>query len=122
MLTAHEKGETGPNPHMDNFLRLYKKIQVPANLRSGATPFNATALHDQAISSIDDLRDGFSHFNSKSWSIEIDLMLNRSLVLCEVIDFVVSKSNAILWHNDDLPPRAKVALDSLQSMLRTAGR
>lgn len=33
-LTAYEQGKKPPNSHMDNFMRLYQKLQVKENLRS----------------------------------------------------------------------------------------
>ena len=118
MLTAHATGSASPTQHMDNFSRLYTKIQVTENLRPGAIAFTPNAVHDQAIASIEKLRDDLIHFNTKSWSIEIRLITDRSLHCCEVLDFLLNKSSSILWHNELSQPKITLALTSLVTLLR----
>jgi hypothetical protein len=119
ILAAHETGAPIPAQHMDNFSRLYEKVKKAENLRSGVAPFNPTTIHDQAINSLDSLRDDLIHFNTKSCSIPVSLITNSSLHCCEVLDFHLN-SGGILWHNELHLPRALLALSSLTALLRAA--
>ncbi|MBF7728756.1 hypothetical protein [Pseudomonas sp. N040] len=105
-----------PNPHMDNFLRLYAKAKQVDFLRSGATPLPADERHERALMSLDEMRDEFAHFNSKSWSIEIAHIAETVAVACEVIEHVF-RSGAALWHSDELEAEASRALESLKAAL-----
>ena len=123
MLAALESGSQGlefPNPHMDNFLRLYAKAKQAAYLRSGATPLPTDERHERALSSLDEMRDEFVHFNSKSWSVEISYMIKTAAVACEVIDHVF-ESGAVLWHSDESKKEADRALQSLKKALAEKG-
>ena len=118
MLAALESKSQGidfPNPHMDNFLRLYAKAKRVEYLRIGATPLPADDRHEKALISLDEMRDEFSHFNSKSWSIEIAYMVETATIACEVIEHIFG-SGAILWHSE-LEAEASRALESLKALL-----
>ena len=119
MLSALESQSQGinfPNPHMDNFLRLYAKAKQVQYIRSGATPLPADDRHERALISLDEMRDELVHFNSKSWSIEIAYMVETTSIACEVIEHIFS-SGAVLWHSDELAAAAARALDSLKAAL-----
>lgn len=119
MLAALASGSQGldfPNPHMDNFLRLYAKAKQVQHLRSGAEPLPADERHEKALVSLDEMRDEFIHFNSKSWSVEIAYMTETAVVACEVIEYVFG-SGAVLWHSDESKQEAARALQSLKQAL-----
>jgi hypothetical protein len=105
-------------PHMDNFLKLYKKIQCKENLAwQDSVPFVLTEVHNKAIERLDTLRDNFIHFNAKSWSIEKQLILEVASSALEVAEFIFLKSQSILWHASTLAPRASFSLQQLRSLL-----
>lgn len=119
MLAALESKGQGlnfPNPHMDNFLRLYAKAKQVQHLRSGAAPLPADERHERALMSLDEMRDEFAHFNSKSWSVEITYMIETAAVSSEVIEHIF-RSRAILWHSDESEAEAARALESLKAAL-----
>lgn len=119
-LAAHDAGTTPPPPHMDNFLRLYKKLQEPGNLRTtSARPLPASEKSELALSGLDALRDEFLHFNVKSWSIERVLIIARSLGSLQVARFVVEESGAILWHEQNHFSRCSSAISRLLEQLQT---
>jgi hypothetical protein len=118
-LAAHDAGTTPPPPHMDNFLRLYKKLQQQSNLRTtSARPLPASEEGELALSGLDALRDEFLHFNVKSWSIERALLIARSLGSLQVARFVAEENGAILWHEQTHSSRCSSAINRLLEQLQ----
>jgi len=121
MLQEHRDGGDHVEQRMDNFVRLYKKIQCGENLAwSNSRPFTARPAHDQAVDSLDALRDGFTHFNIKSWQIEVELIRERSEISLQIADFVVNESNAISWRNPIHSERIQCAIAKLGAELAKA--
>jgi hypothetical protein len=117
MLAAFEGKEEFPDPYMDNFVRLYSKARNQDNMRSGASALPAEDSHERAMISLDEMRDEFVHFNSKSWSIEVDYILDTSLTACEVMRHIFS-SGSILWHHRGSAAKASRSLKRLETTLR----
>jgi len=117
LASLSSQGLSTPDPHMDNFLRLYAKAKDAAYLRSGATPLPAYETHARAMRSLDEMRDGFAHFNSKSWSIEIEYITGTAATACEVLEHIFG-SGAVLWHHRGSAARSSRALKALKAALR----
>ena len=120
MLAAHESSIDAqhPHPHMDNFWNLYKQVQRAENLRSpDCLPLESSPGRDHAHKSLDYLRNNFLHFNTKSWSIERECILESARGCTEVTEFILSRSGAIFWHEDSHQQRAVIALQHLHALL-----
>jgi hypothetical protein len=105
-------------PHMDNFLKLYKKIQCKENLRGmDSVPFAPTEAHNKAVERLDILRDNFIHFNAKSWSIPKQSIIESAGSALEVAEFVLLKSQSILWHETTFALRASSCVQRLRVLL-----
>ena len=118
MLIAIDLHEERPVPYMDNFLKLYKKLKVQKNLRyPDSLPLPESEAHEQALESLNNLRDSFLHFNVKGWSIERELIVQRAAQCLEVAEFVCSASRNILWYEPKNEERVKLALKSLRQFL-----
>lgn len=118
MLLTLEKSTKHPLPHMDNFLKLYGKIQQKSNLRwASSVPWHSSQLHDEAVESLDSWRDDFIHFNTKSWSIEKRLIIERAAAALEVAEFLVFKSFSILFYESSQEIRVSTALGRLRHEL-----
>src|SRR5690606_13248439 len=97
-LQAVSAGAPIPEPHMDNFARLYQKVQRRQNLRSSAVePVVPTPERDAAVASLDELRNQFLHFNVKGWSIEVELIRSAAKECIGIASFLVGQSSAVLW-------------------------
>lgn len=118
LASLSSQGLNTPDPHMDNFLRLYDKAKQTTYLRSGATPLPADENHERAMRSLDEMRDEFAHFNSKSWRIEIEYITSTAVTACEVIEHIFG-SGAVLWHHRGSAARSSRALKSLKVALRS---
>jgi hypothetical protein len=117
MLDAHAKGTEPVTPHMDNFSRLIEKALLQQNLRCNAAPLKDCG-HVNALRSLDELRDGFAHFNVKSWSIETMHILECATKALEFIDHYACITPAILWHDELHQSRVKQAICSLQKSVK----
>src|SRR5690606_38953498 len=101
MLAAFAGESDFPNPHMDNFLRLYRKAQTATNLPQGSIPLPGSEKHDRAMTSLDGLRDELTHFNSKTFSIERAMLVECPLECCAVARHLLTSSGAIHWRYDE---------------------
>ena len=113
MLEAHAKGTEPVEPHMDNFSRLIEKCQLKENLRGNALPLNDCG-HIKALRSLDELRDGFAHFNLKTWSIETLHVLDCTAKSLVFIEHYACNTPAILWHEEQHQLRVMSAIESLK--------
>jgi hypothetical protein len=102
-LGAHEKVKTGeaatyPDTQLDYFLELYKKVKLkPYMCNYGAEPF-VPINHDDYIVELNNLRNGFIHFQVGAWQIEKSLVKESLLKGVEVISFLID-SPAFPWHH-----------------------
>ena len=118
MLSARGTDGNHPEPHMDNFLKLYKKLQCKENLRSNeSSPLPLSPPQELAVRNLNELRDEYLHFNAKSWSIERQLIVLQARGCLDVANFIVFQSRAILWHDQSNHERAKAALVCLHQRL-----
>lgn len=119
MLAAIEARTEIPSPHMDNFLRLYAKLQSEGNFSStDAVPVPRASEQEEGLKSLDELRDEFLHFNTKSWSIEFALIEIAARAAVEVAQFLLFESNVIQIHDDDAIQRAELAIKGLAQRLQ----
>jgi len=117
-LQALSTGTPVPEPYMDNFARLYQKVQCRQNLRSSSVePVVPTPERDAAISSLDELRDQFLHFNVKGWSIEHELIRSSAKHCVGIASFLLRQSDAVLWHEPRHEERSNSALLLLEEQL-----
>jgi hypothetical protein len=107
-----------PEPQIDNFSRLYRKVQCSKNLRSSdVQAVVPTAERDAAISLLDELRDEFLHFNVKGWSIDVAQIRESAPNCAQIASFLVSQPGSVLWHDGKHEQRTKNALSLLQEQL-----
>lgn len=121
MQQAHACGGAPVEPHMDNFLKLIKRSLEKSNLRGAANPLPENGIL-AALKSVDDLRDGFAHFNVKSWAIEVSLILECAMAVAKYIDNYTVRTPAILWSDCVLQARAESAVTKLGSQLLIKNR
>lgn len=101
----------GPYPveKLDDFLPLYKKIKTAACFRQ---PFPATALHDQHLGKLHELRCQFIHFTPCGWSIELAGLPNIVSAATDIADWCVNDSDT-LWYKASHGRRTAVAIRRL---------
>lgn len=117
-LEAVSAGTAPPAPHMDNFVRLYQRVQCRQNLRSPAVqPVASTPELDAAMSTLDTLRNEFLHFNVKRWSIQIELIQSAARSCISVAAFLLRQSPAVLWHEPALERHVISVLANLEEQL-----
>ena len=117
ILSALEGGPGTLEPYMDNFMGLYRKAQDPANFLGSQPPVPLDPALETAIVMFDQWRHDFLHFNSKSWSINHQLLASRCHSALVVAKHIL-KSGVILWHSDDLAAESKSQLQRVRRALR----
>jgi hypothetical protein len=121
MLSAFASGTSPPEPHMDNFQRLYRKLQSQTSLLVGRLSLPASKRHEAAIHGLDEIRDDFVHFNTKGWLVDLDLIESVARGSAEVLSFLLFKSNRVTWYEVNQSARASKAMSSLREALQIEG-
>lgn len=118
-LDAHRNGGEYPVEKLDEFLNLYKKVKDKDNFHFiGAGPFIPGATHDDSFIRLNSLRNEFTHFTPKGWSLELRGLPSICLDTIDLIEFFGWNSTAILWHKQTLVPRGKRALKKIRTTMR----
>lgn len=118
MLAAIEARTEIPSPHMDNFLRLYSKLQSEGIFKSTEDlPVQRSREQEEGLKSLDELRDEFLHFNTKSWSIELALIETAARAAIGVAQSLLLKNSVIQIYDDDAIQRAELAIKGLAQRL-----
>lgn len=118
-LDAHRNGGEYPVEKLDEFLNLYKKVKNKDNFHViDAGPFIPRATHDDSFIRLNSLRNEFTHFTPKGWSLELRGLPRICLDTLDLIEFFGWNSTAILWHKQALVPRAKRAVKKISATLR----
>ncbi len=110
-------GEPGSlEPYMDNFMGLYRKAQDPANFLGSQPPIPPEPTLENAVEVFDQWRHDFLHFNSKSWSINLQTLVSRCQSVLLVAEHIL-KSGVILWHSDELASQSQTQLERVRRAL-----
>ena len=113
ILAALEGGPGRLEPYMDNFMGLYRKAQDPANYSGSHPPIPIDPALTAAIEAFDQWRHDFLHFNSKGWSIDLELLASRCGAALSAASYILN-SGVILWHSDELATESKTQLERVR--------
>lgn len=117
-LKAHESGEPYPIDKLDDFLSLYAKVKDRDSFHTvGAGPFQPGSSTDTSLTRLNDIRNDFTHFTPKGWSLELAGLPRICLDSLELIQFLAWESTAITWYRRVHLVRAKRALKRLHRMM-----
>jgi hypothetical protein len=117
-LAAFEAQAVPPPPHMDNFLRLHRKLQETGVLPTqGSDSVPDSAVQEEALSGIDRLRDDFLHFNTKAWSIAKASIERHARTSVQVARYLVLQSGSIRLYEPEDGQRMSQAIACLLERL-----
>lgn len=117
-LNAYSTGAKYPDERMDFFLELFAKVKPPDGPSYiGSGPFVSRDSIDDSMKRLNDFRNDFVHFMPKSWSIELAGLPVIAKECVEVAEFLAWQSGQILWHDEALAERARIAFDTLRAEL-----
>jgi hypothetical protein len=117
-LEAHTRGAQYPAEQMDFFLNLYEKVKTDVVARyADSKKFVPGASHDASMKQLNELRNGFVHFMPKVWAIEVAGLPAICLDCLDLVRFLAWESGTILWHDEALSRRARMALTVLHAEL-----
>ena len=119
-LRAYESGGPFPAEQLDDFLSLYAKVKDQSNFHTvGAGPYRASASADESLRLLNSVRNEFTHFTPKGWSLQLAGLPRICLDALGLIEFLGWQSTAILWHRRVHLVRAKRALKRCRRTLLT---
>lgn len=119
MRNAFESRSMPPRARMDNFLKLYKKLCCGKVAQQLSHPLPSSDEHLQALEKLDELRDEFVHFNSKTWGFYVEPILVRFRVIIQVLELLLKSAPAAIWADKELEARAHAAVGRLSMLLQT---
>ena len=119
-LKAYENGGPFPAEKLDDFLKLYAKVKDGNNFHTGgAGPFKPTSTADGSLELLNELRNEFTHFTPKGWSLELAGLPRMCLDALVLVEFLGWQSTAVTWYRRVNQVRAKRALRCLRKTLIT---
>lgn len=117
-LEAYANGGPFPAEKLDEFLNLYAKVKDPDNFHVvGATAFCPGQSHDRSLQQLNTIRNAFTHFTPKGWSLELAGLPAICLDALDLMQFLGVESTAVLWYRPAHRTRAEKALKRLQRTL-----
>ena len=117
-LKAYENGTPFPDEKMDFFLELYAKVKDACTPGyAGSKAFQPGPTHDRSMRRLNDFRNDFIHFMPKGWSIELAGLPRITRDCAELAEFLAWESGYVLWHEEELSNRAKLAFEELRGKL-----
>jgi hypothetical protein len=112
-LKAYESGVAQlPESFMDTFLKLWEKVKQLLGFPS-EEPYTA------ALTTLNDTRGKFVHFDLNGWSIERAYIIEKAQQCVPVLNRLLGSDRAFLWHEDGHEARTAAALHRLMSLLDT---
>jgi hypothetical protein len=121
-LKAYESGGQFPTEKLDEFLSLYAKVKDRFNFNTiGAGPFPSNESIDASFQRLNEIRNDFTHFTPKGWSLELAGLPNICLDVLLLIEHFGWETTAVLWHLRSHPVRAKRSLKRLRRTLQSLG-
>jgi len=117
-----------PQPKLDNFLKLYKKIKsgrktYEEQMKTGgllygkpsdrmhmygrSQPFKPEGTQSESVKKLNQLRNEFIHFLPKGWSLEVSGLPQVVRDCVNIISFLAFQCGNVLWHKEELEVRTK---------------
>lgn len=94
-VAAGSKGHPEPQ-ELDTFLNLYKKIKGHKMLiNKSSKTFCPRGKQDASVRKLNQLRNNFIHFKSKSWHVEINSLPRITAEVTDIISFLALTSGNI---------------------------
>lgn len=120
-LKAYAGGGPFPAEKLDEFLNLYAKVKDANNFHTaGAGPFVPSETSDQSLELLNTVRNMFTHFTPKGWSLQLAGLPQIGVDALGLIHFLGWESTAITWYRRAHQVRARRALRRLRSTLLAA--
>lgn len=108
-MAAYERGdENYPEPKLDTFLNLYKKIKSDRMKMYGhSRPFKPSGTQGKSIKKLNNLRNEFIHFVPKGWSLEVSGLPDIVDDCIDVICFLAFECGNLVWYEQGLETQTR---------------
>ncbi|MGA3058424.1 MAG: hypothetical protein ABSE70_10390 [Candidatus Limnocylindrales bacterium] len=122
-LAAVEAGDPPPfdQKRLDTFLGLYRKVKSDRMLRYvNSKQFHPGKTHDRSLAILNELRNEFTHFLPKHWSLEVSGLPAICGDCLDLIEFLGWDSGNVMWIGDDVEVRTRRALAEARRQILSA--
>jgi|BarGraIncu01122A_1022018.scaffolds.fasta_scaffold90785_1 hypothetical protein len=122
-LAAVEAGDPPPVDHkrLDTFLGLYRKVKSDRMLHFvNSKQFHPGKTHDRSMAMLNGLRNEFTHFLPKQWSLEVSGLPAICGDCLGLIEFLGWDSGNVIWIDGDVEVRARRALAEASRQILSA--
>jgi hypothetical protein len=121
-LAAHQSGSDYPDDKLDRFLNLYQKVKDPANFPYlQAVVFPAAKHHDYGLTTLNSLRNDFTHFTPKGWALQLAGLPAICASSLELVEFFAVQTQGVFWHKASHRGRVQRASRRLRRVLLSLG-
>lgn len=110
-----------PKNKLISFMEAFKRIQDLKRMGGyiNSKAFSAKPYHKDSMEHLNDgLRNEFIHFRPKGWSVHKKYIVEISLPVLEVIEFLAFESGRVNFFEDSQVKRTRTYLDALRSILK----
>ena len=122
-LAAVEAGDPPPldQKRLDSFLGLYRKVKSDRMLRYvNSKQFRPGKTHDRSLAMLNELRNEFTHFLPKHWSLEVSGLPSICGDCLDLIEFLGWDSGNVMWIDEGSETRAHRALAEARRQILAA--
>ena len=102
-------------------MEAFERIQDPKRMGGyvNSKAFPVKPYHKDSMEHLNDrLRNEFIHFRPKGWSVHKKYIVEISLPVLEVIEFLTFESGRVRFFEDSQIKRTRTYLDALQAILK----
>lgn len=113
-MAAYERGDSKyPEPKLDNFLNLYKKINsARMNMYIHSQHFKPRGTQGRSIKKLNSLRNELIHFVPKGWSLEVSGLPQIVADCLDAISFLAFQCGNVFWHDAELESQTKELIEN----------
>jgi len=116
-MAAYERRDGNyPEPKLDSFLNLYKKIKSDRmKMYVHSRSFKPSGTQGRSIKKLNSLRNEFIHFVPKGWSLEISGLPHIVGDCLNVISFLAFDCGNVVWHEQTLETQARILIEKAKN-------
>ncbi len=117
-LQAYRNGTERPAEKLDSFLNLYKKTKSKRMMFFvHSRSFAPQGSQGTSIKKLNALRNEFTHFLPRSWSLEVGDLPRIAADCIDFVRFLAFESGNILWYRDGQRERVQRAIGNAREVL-----
>jgi hypothetical protein len=112
-MEAHDSNLPPPLQKLDTYLNLYAKVKSPNTGQVGGNKrFSPEGTQGTSIKRLNNLRNEFSHFTPKGWSLELNGLPGICRDVTALISFLGWQTQNVLWKDEQAREYSQTSADA----------